>query len=172
MLYIMRQIAIVVVFQDYQNILMQSGLKFVKVKINLLEMMLFQYKRAIILNGINCPATREDILDRSILINLKRIKNYKEERVIFNEWNALKPELLDLIFNTLVKALQIYNTTNIDINARTADWLKWGYCISESIKNGLGKDFLASYKDNVSNQNDQVIENNVLVQAVLEFMER
>ena len=136
------------------------------------EDVVFQYKRAIILNGINCPATREDILDRSILINLKRIRNYKEERVIFNEWNALKPELLDLIFNTLVKALQIYNITKIDISARTADWLKWGYCIAESIKKGLGEDFLECYKDNVTNQNDQVIENNVLVQAVLEFMEK
>ena len=85
------------------------------------EDVVFQYKRAIILNGINCPATREDILDRSILINLKRIRNYKEERVIFNGWNALKPELLDLIFNTLVKALQIYYTTKINITARTAD---------------------------------------------------
>lgn len=136
------------------------------------EDVVFQYKRAIILNGINCPATREDILDRSILINLKRIKNYKEERVIFNEWNAFKPELLDLIFNTLAKALQIYDSTKIEINARTADWLKWGYCIAESIKNGLGNDFLKCYKENVNNQNDQVIENNVLVQAVLEFMEK
>lgn len=136
------------------------------------EDVVFQYKRAIILNGINCPATREDILDRSILINLKRIKNYKEERVIFNEWNALKPELLHLIFKTLAKALQIYDNTKINISARTADWLKWGYCIAESIKDGLGDEFLECYKDNVTNQNDQVIENNVLVQAVLEFMEK
>ena len=47
-----------------------------------------------------------------------------------------------------------------------------GYCIAESIKKRLGKNFLDYYKNNVTNQNDQVIENNVLVQAVLEFMEK
>lgn len=40
------------------------------------------------------------------------------------------------------------------------------------MEDGLGNEFLECYKENVNNQNDQVIENNVLVQAVIEFMDK
>lgn len=133
---------------------------------------IYQFKRAIILNGINCPATREDLLDRSILINLKRPNEFKTERVICNEWNALKPRLLHLIFDTISKALPIYHTTNEeDLElGRTADWCKWGYCIAETMEKGLGNTFLKDYNKNISNQNSQVIENNVLVEVIIELM--
>ncbi|MDD2391984.1 MAG: hypothetical protein PHU94_03515 [Bacilli bacterium] len=130
-----------------------------------------QYKRAIILNGINCPATREDILDRAILINLKRFKQYKAEQVIYEEWETLKPQFLDLIFRTISKALPLHYSINIEELGRTADWCKWCYSIAETIQRGLGKKFLEDYKQNISNQNNEVVESNILVQAVLSFME-
>ena len=130
-----------------------------------------QYKRAIILNGINCPATREDILDRAILINLKRFKQYKAEQVIYEEWETLKPQFLDLIFRTISKTLLLHYSIDIEELGRTADWCKWCYSIAETIQKGLGKKFLEDYKQNISNQNNEVVESNILVQAVLSFME-
>ena len=72
---------------------------------------LFTDDEDFILNGINCPAIREDLLDRSIIINLKRIDKYKEESLIYKEWNEKKPYILDNIFKLISLSLQIhYNT--------------------------------------------------------------
>lgn len=139
------------------------------------EDFIFKYKRAIILNGINCPAIREDLLDRSIIINLKRINKYKEEISIYKEWNEKKPYILDCIFRLVSKSLQIYYNTQLEDLGRTADWCKWGYCISkvlgEEIKRpDLGNTFIKDWKKNERNQNKEAIENNIVAQCIIKLM--
>ena len=136
---------------------------------------LFKYKSAIMLNGINCPALREDLLDRSIIINLKRIKDYKEETLIFKEWNDLKPYVLDNIFKVIPKSLNIYDSISLTNLARTADWCKWGYCIAEVLEKEFGienngNQFIKDYNRNIDNQNKQVIDSNIVAQSLIEFM--
>lgn len=139
------------------------------------EDFIFKYKRAIILNGINCPAIREDLLDRSIIINLKRIETYKEESLIYKEWNEKKPYILDNIFKLISLSLQIYYNTHLDNLGRTADWCKWGYCIAKALGNEINKPnlceiFINDWKKNENNQNKEAIENNIVAQCIIKLM--
>ena len=73
------------------------------------QVMFFQ--RFIVLNGINVVATRSDLLDRCILLELERIppNERKEEKVLREEFDKDKPIILGAIFETLSKAMSIYD---------------------------------------------------------------
>ena len=70
---------------------------------------IYNFKRCIGFNGINLGATKADLLDRGIIIELERIPREKQRRLgeIWAEFDSIKPELLGYIFDILVKVLQI-----------------------------------------------------------------
>ena len=64
------------------------------------------HKRPIGFNGINLAATRPDLLDRGLIIELERIKPENRRRFeqdIKPELERIKPELLGFILDTIVK---------------------------------------------------------------------
>jgi hypothetical protein len=69
---------------------------------------IYNFKRCIGFNGINLGATKADLLDRGIIIELERIPREKQRRLeeIWVEFDSIKPELLGYIFDILVKLLQ------------------------------------------------------------------
>lgn len=138
------------------------------------EEFISKYKRAIILNGINCPIEKSDLVDRTILVDLKRIAKdeMKTEDEIYSIWERKKPHFLDKIFNVISKAIPIHYNTKLNKLERFADWQKWGFAIAEAIKEGYGQKFLEDIDKNRNRQDMQVIENNSLLQLVLEFMEK
>ena len=81
------------------------------------EDVIVNYKRCIIINGINNYLTAPDALDRSVLIELERIKSKsrKEESKVEIEFEELRPKLLGFIFDILVKTLQIKQVSNYPI---------------------------------------------------------
>ncbi len=81
-------------------------------------------KRPIILNGITDFVTRQDLLDRSILITLKPIEGYRPEAELWEEFQRLHPlalgELLDL---TALALRELPHTQTPDV--RMADFARW-----------------------------------------------
>ena len=71
------------------------------------EDVIINYKRCIIINGINNNLTEPDALDRSVLIELERIKSKsrKEESRVELEFEELEPKLLGYAFDILVKSI-------------------------------------------------------------------
>jgi hypothetical protein len=71
---------------------------------------IFTFQRYVIINGIHNTATRADLLDRSILIELLRITDTerKELSEILARFEADKPDILGGIFDTLVTAMSIF----------------------------------------------------------------
>ena len=71
---------------------------------------IYNFKRCIGINGINLGATKPDLLDRGLIIQLERIlkENRKKVEDIWNEFEILKPQLLGYIFSIIVKVL-IFN---------------------------------------------------------------
>lgn len=134
------------------------------------QVMFFQ--RFIVLNGINVVATRPDLLDRSILLELERIppNERKEEKVLKEEFEKDKPIILGAIFETLSKAMSIYNEVELDNLGRMADFTKWGYAIAEV--SGIGGDkFLDAYLNNQKNANIEALESHPVGFAMYKFME-
>ena len=134
------------------------------------QVMFFQ--RFIVLNGINVVATRPDLLDRCILLELERIppNERKEEKVLREEFDKDKPIILGAIFETLSKAMSIYDQVELNNLGRMADFTRWGYAIAEV--SGIGGDvFLNAYLNNQNDSNYEAIQSNPVGEAIIKFME-
>jgi hypothetical protein len=129
------------------------------------------YKRCIIINGINNNLTEPDALDRSVLIELERInsKSRKEEARVELEFEEFRPKLLGYIFDILVKALQIKSELKLSQLPRMADFAVWGEAIARAM-NYKPLEFIEAYNNNIGMQNIEVIESNQLAQAMVKFV--
>lgn len=134
---------------------------------------IYNYMRCIVVNGINNILTEPDALDRSILTELARIptKKRRESVKVEAEFESMRPQLLGLIFDTLVKALKIKPTLNLSELPRMADFATWGEAISQALGYQEGQ-FMQAYYSNIGKQNVEAIENNPLAQAVLKFADK
>ena len=136
------------------------------------EDIVYEYKRCIGFNGVNIALTEPDALDRSIMIELERIK--KEDRrlesEVYAEFEAIRPKLLAYIFDIIVKTLQIKDSIKLDNLPRMADFALWG----ESIARVMGYkplEFINAYYENIGKQNIEVIDSNPLGQTIAKLCE-
>jgi hypothetical protein len=135
----------------------------------------YNFKRIIGINGIDLAATKADLLDRSIIIELERIdkKNRKKIKKIWEKFNELKPFVLGYIFDILVKVLR-YKEEHGEIDfpdgqERMADWEEYAEIISRCMGNS-NWEFQRVYQENIVVQIDEAIESSPLSQTVIEFM--
>ncbi len=132
---------------------------------------IYHFRRCIGLNGINVATQKPDFLDRSILIELKRLpKNKrKKEQELMEYFNSKKPYLLGAIFDVFCKAMQIRKEISITELPRMADFAEWGEAIS--IAAGYNKnEFINNYFENIDSQNLESLENSLVGQVLLEFL--
>lgn len=132
----------------------------------------YTIQRPIALNGISQVITKADLLDRSILLGLKRIdpNSRLSEDEFWKTFNQYRPRLLSAMFDVISGALKIIDNVELDWHPRMADFARWGYAISEVI--GIGGDnFVEAYKSNIEKQDEEAIEANPVAQALISFME-
>jgi hypothetical protein len=132
---------------------------------------IFIFQRCIAINGIHNVATRADLLDRSILIELMRIKdsNRRELSEVMRNFEADRAEILGGIFDTLTRAMAIYPTVQMQSFPRMADFSRWAYAIGEAL-GGLGQQFLDEFSGNHQKQNEEAIANDTTATLIVEFM--
>lgn len=132
---------------------------------------IFTFKRCLAINGINNVATRSDLLDRAILIELSRIedKDRRELSEVQNKFKANLPYILGGIFDVLSKAMAIYPDVKLDKLTRLADFTRWGYAIGEAL-GSKGQIFLEEYNRNINTQNIEAINNDVVATLIIAFM--
>jgi hypothetical protein len=138
------------------------------------EDIIYNFKRCIGFNGINLGATKADLLDRGLIIQLERILKDKRRKLedIFNEFEILKPELLGYIFNILVNVLQVKQKGGITIPDglnRMADFEEYAEIISRCM-GYQENEFLRVYQNNIGVQIDEAIAASPLSLAVVELM--
>ena len=124
------------------------------------------------INGINLTTSKPDLLERSILIELERItpENRKEEQEIFKEFEAEKPKLLGAIFDVISYAMHIKDSIKLPTHSRMADFDDCGCAIAEAL--GYSRnDFLKAYGINIDSQNDEVLSQSLVAQALEPFIE-
>jgi hypothetical protein len=135
------------------------------------EETILSFMRCVGLNGINVVATRSDLLDRSLILDLQRIDetDRKEEREVWSNFDRDKPSILGGALSILSKAMAIYPNVHLDKLARMADFTRWGYAIAEAA--GWGGDvFLEAYFNNINKSNDEAISSNPVAAAVKALM--
>src|SRR5918992_532804 len=69
------------------------------------EDVIIELRRAILLNGINVPTDRGDVLDRSLVVELERIPDgeRRTEEELWELFKAEHPKLLGALFTVLSK---------------------------------------------------------------------
>ena len=132
------------------------------------------FKRCLSINGIDLGALPEDLLDRCLIINFKRIseENRKTDKEIHERFNAILPGVLHEIFCLISSSMNIYPSVSLTRIFRLADFTSWGYAIAQAIngQNG-GEHFITDYQKMVRGQEAVSYDDNVLLASLAFFGE-
>jgi energy-coupling factor transporter ATP-binding protein EcfA2 len=128
--------------------------------------------RPIIVNGIDSIATRNDFADRAIVIALRRIpeEERRPEEEIRNEFVTAHPAILGALLDGIVEGLRRCSTVKLSKLPRMADFARWAVaCETAHWPNG---GFEKAYFANAVIAGDDVVANDEVAQALIEFMDR
>ncbi|MGA2418191.1 MAG: hypothetical protein ABSF55_03065 [Candidatus Staskawiczbacteria bacterium] len=131
---------------------------------------IYNFMHCIAINGINLAPQKADLLDRCLILELERIKKFRDEKKFWGKFKETKAELLGAIFDIVVKALgHIDSAPNCEF-MRLQDFGQWGCAISLALGYSA-EDFLTAFKNNVALQNREALDSSSVAQAIILFME-
>jgi hypothetical protein len=136
------------------------------------EDVIIELRRAVIVNGINVPTDRGDVLDRSLVVELERIPDgeRKTEEELWERFEAEHPKLLGALFDTLSKAIALKPSLKLSRRPRLADWGEYAAAVYEVM--GWGAEtFLKDWDEVVKVQNQATLDGSPVAQAIIKFME-
>jgi hypothetical protein len=124
------------------------------------------------ISGVNLVVTKPDLLDRAIILKLEPIAEFRRrtEEELWDRFNTLRPYLLGAMFDTLAQAMRVYPTVQLHRLPRLADFGRWGVAIA-LVLGYSAEDFLSAYGMNVASQNEAALEESLVAQAVLSFLQ-
>jgi len=131
---------------------------------------ILSFRRPILMNGINLPSDRPDLLDRSIVIRVSRIEKPRSEEILDAEFAEALPRLLGSVLDLLVGAMGCVQQVEPAPGFRMADFSRWGRAVALSLGHSLG-DFDAAYRQAVERQSGEIIDKSPLAQAMIRFAE-
>src|SRR5215217_1141272 len=131
---------------------------------------IFQDKRPIILAGIGSVATRPDLLDRAVIVNLPRIdpKSRKKEAVINRMLRQVQPSVLSALLEAVSAGLAKRDDVVLEELPRMADFAVWGVATEEALGGAPG-DFVAAYTESRQDASDVALEAWALSDTFIEF---
>ena len=136
------------------------------------EDVIIELRRAVLLNGINVPTDRGDVLDRSLVVELERIPDAerKTEEELWERFGREHPRLLGALLDVLSKAIALKPTLQLSRRPRLADWGEYAASVYEVM--GWGAEtFLDDWDEVVMVQNQATLDGSPVAQCVLKFME-
>lgn len=134
------------------------------------QLSVIKYCRPLILNGIGDVATRADLLDRGILIELDKIAKRKREKKFWLEFQAALPRILGALFNGVSGALKSASSIPDDDLPRMADFAQWAIAAGTAFGWEPGA-FLAAYQDNIAKAVTLALDQHPIVPVLRAFAE-
>ncbi len=133
---------------------------------------IYTFMRCIGINGINLMASKPDLLERSILIELKRVSKDARlnEKELYESFDKDLPGILGSIFTAVSEAMRIRPTVKLQELPRMADFAVWGYSIAEALGYG-GQRFIEAYNRNIGMQQEQAINEDFVASFVVDLMQ-
>jgi hypothetical protein len=127
------------------------------------EEKIFSALRPIILNGIEEIATRSDLLDRCILIELPMIPNEKRraEADFWREFEQVRTRILGALLDAVACGLKNLPTTELESCPRMADFATWIVACEPALCWPSGT-FLRAYERNRGEANSLSVEASVI----------
>jgi hypothetical protein len=136
------------------------------------EDVIIELRRAVILNGINVPTERGDVLDRSLVVELERIPDAerKTEEQLWERFEDEYAKLLGALFDVLSRAIALKPSIKLSRRPRLADWGEYAAAVYEVM--GWGSEtFLNDWDEVVRVQNQATLDGSPVAQAIIKFME-
>lgn len=123
------------------------------------------YKRCFVINGIGNLASRADLLDRSIVLDIPVLTQSSPEKEMDAKWRSSLPYILGGFFDVISHAMAIIKDIKGYERFRMSDFACWGAAIAEVM--GYGQDvFFKQYSKSVDSKWKDTAEENTLVQKI------
>jgi hypothetical protein len=134
------------------------------------EETIFDAMRPAILNGIEDVATRGDLLDRAIVVNLPTIPehNRRAESEFWTDFEDARPAIFGALLVALAGALRDLPTVKLTTLPRMADFAK----LATAAESGLGLPpmaFLEAYTGNINDANSLALEASTVSRYIIEL---
>ena len=129
-----------------------------------------------IVNGINKMFEEEDVLDRCVMSEWRRLKpgQFKTRAKVEEEFQKIQPQLLACLCDKTAQALALYKDVEEELSShltRMADFMVWGECFARTF--GYKKmEFVKAYKSNIELQNVEIVQNSTIGKVVVNFAHR
>lgn len=132
---------------------------------------IYSYKRAVGLNGINLAASKPDLLDRCLILELERVERFESESQFWARFEEARPRILGAMFTALSEAMKIVDSVVVPSRLRLVDYVRWGCAVSEVL--GYGKDaFLEAFRGTQERQLQEALDASPVARAIIAFMEK
>ncbi len=136
------------------------------------EEVLFDVTRPCLLNGIPDLASRPDLADRAIIVNLPVISEEERrfENTFWSEFDAAAPRILSALLGAVSAALGGVHAVRLESRPRMADFARWVTAAEPALGWPDGA-FMASYAANRQAVGDAAIDGNAVAAAILHLVE-
>ena len=136
------------------------------------EDVIYELRRAPILNAINAPTDRGDVLDRSLPVELERIPDgeRRTEEELWAVFEREHPRILGTALDVLSKAIARKSSLQLSRRPRLADWGEYAASVYEVLGWGAER-FLSDWDEVVRAQNRSTLDGSPVAQAIIRFME-
>jgi len=133
---------------------------------------LFSGARPILCNGIDSPASRPDLLDRSIQIVLPTIPDHMrmQEVELWAQFEAARGRLLGLVCDAVSMALKRRSQITLTTMPRMADFATWATAAEPALPVAEGA-FLSAYSRNRESAVDLAIEASPVGTALVQLVQ-
>lgn len=128
------------------------------------DLVVYQFKRVLILNGINLTDQRDDLLDRIIPLYLPVInsEHRKAESDLEKEWQAVYPHLFGALLDLCSQILKVLPSINLSSLPRMADFA----IILAAYDAVTGEESLKTYISQISSSATSAIEGDKFLDAL------
>lgn len=134
---------------------------------------LFDATRPILLNGIEELATRGDLLDRALIVQMPSIasSHRRPELLFWEDFHRARPTILGGLLDALVHALAILPSVRAGCLPRMADFVRFGLAVERAFGWPAGA-FLAAYGANREAGHEIALEASLLAGPVCALVRR
>ncbi len=132
---------------------------------------MLEYRRPLILNGINQVMKAPDLLERSAPVELRVIspEHRRTETDIWADWQQARPLILGGLLNAVSAAITNIGSTKIADLPRLADWALWVEAAADYLGWDQGE-FKAAIDSGQEEQVELSIDDHIEVRGLIELM--
>ena len=129
-------------------------------------------KRPVVLNGIAVVATRPDLIDRVIHVDLPTIPSEarRDDADTHDAWERDRPQVFGALLDLFVEALRRLPAVKLTHKQRMADYERLGEAVARALGSGPGE-FQRQYAELVRAGIDRVLESNAVAQVLDKYFE-